>query len=133
MKKNLAIDIVNTTNSKGNDISNLDEDELTQLVYRLSESFKKYISRVKSSISQAKEIFTFIGKNIHYAQTIINDIINYNYSFEQLNILEESIKQIKEKNKNNNLNLYNCEQNLNIFIEEANVLFKSISQKYKFN
>ena len=131
MKKNLVIDLFNTTNSKGNNISNLNEDELTQLVNRLSESFKKYISRVKSSISQTKEIFSFIAKNIHYAQSIINDIINYNYSFEQLNVLEESIKQIKEKNKNNNLNLYNYEQNLNIFIEETNVLFKTINQKYK--
>ena len=128
-KNNLFINLENSTNN--NHLSNLNNDELYHLINRLSESFKKYITQIKSNISQTKEIFMFTAENAHCSQSIINNIINHKYSFEQLKTLEESIKQIKEKNKNNDLNLYNYEQNLNIFLEEIKALFKSIKQKYK--
>ena len=133
LKKNLALDFITPSNLTDINITvpKVNTDELSHLINRLSESFKNYISQVKLSISRSKEILAFISKNTNYAKSIINNIINHNYSFQQLNSLDESINQIKEKNKNSNLNLFNYEQNLNIFLEETHILFKSIKQKYQ--
>ena len=132
LKKDIVFDILNSNNSTNNNTyQNLNIDELTQLINRLSDLFIKYISQLKSNIIQNKEIISFVDKKTNYIQTIINNIFNHNYNLEQLKSLEEAIKQIKEKNNNNNLNIFNDEQNLNIFLEETNILFKSIKQKYK--
>jgi hypothetical protein len=106
-------------------------DELSQLINRLSELFKKYINQLKINITQNRKIYSFIDKRVIYVQTIIKNIINHNYTFEQLKTLEETVNQIKEKNNANKSNIFNDEQNLIIFIEETNVLFKSIKLKYK--
>ena len=106
-------------------------DELSQQINRLSNIFKKYINQINLKISKNKAIFSFIEKTTTFIQTIITNIINHNYTFNQLKSLEESINQIKEKNNENKLNLFNEEQNMNIFTEEANILIKSIEQKYK--
>ena len=113
LKKNLALDFTPPSNLTDINITvpKVNTDELSHLINRLSESFKNYISQVKLSISRSKEILAFISKNTNYAKSIINNIINHNYSFQQLNSLDESINQIKEKNKNSNLNLFNYEQN----------------------
>ena len=110
---------------------NINMDELSQLINRLSELFKKYINQLKINITQNREIYSFIDRRIIYVQTIIKNIINHNYTFEQLKLLEETVNQIKEKNNENKSNVFNDEQNLIIFIEETNVLFKSIKLKYK--
>ena len=110
---------------------NINMDELSQLINRLSELFKKYINQLKINITQNRKIYSFIDKRVIYVQTIIKNIINHNYTFEQLKTLEETVNQIKEKNNANKSNIFNDEQNLIIFIEETNVLFKSIKLKYK--
>ena len=134
LKKDAVLNLLNSNNSintKINQNLNLNIDELTQLINRLSELFKKYINQLKANIMQNKEINSYIDIKTNYIQVIINNIINHNYTFEQLKSLEETIKQIKEKNNNYKLNIFNDEQNMNIFLEETNILFKSIKQKYK--
>ena len=134
LKKDAVLNLLNSNNSintKINQNLNLNIDELTQLINRLSELFKKYINQLKTNIMQNKEINSYIDIKTNYIQVIISNIINHNYTFEQLKSLEETIKQIKEKNNNYKLNIFNDEQNMNIFLEETNILFKSIKQKYK--
>ena len=134
LKKKNVLDLINSSKKLKNSISNFSNnnfDELFQLINRLSELFKRYINQVRINIIQSKEIFSFIEKKTNFVQPIISNIIKHNYTYEQLKSLEESINQIKEKNNNNNLNLFNDEQNLNIFLEEAKTLFQSIKQKYK--
>ena len=134
LKKDAVLNLLNSNNSintKINQNLNLNIDELTQLINRLSELFKKYINQLKTNIMQNKEINSYIDIKTNYIQVIISNIINHNYTFEQLKSLEETIKQIKEMNNNYKLNIFNDEQNMNIFLEETNILFKSIKQKYK--
>ena len=133
LKKDIVCELLSSNNSSSNNKiqENLNIDELTQLINRLSDLFKKYISQLKSNIIPNKEIISFIDKKTNYIQTIINNIFNHNYNLDQLKSLEEAIKQIKEKNNNNSLNIFNDEQNMNIFLEETNILFKSIKQKYQ--
>ena len=134
LKKDAVLNLLNSNNSintKINENLNLNIDELTQLINRLSELFKKYINQLKENIMQNKAINSYIDIKTNYIQVIISNIINHNYTFEQLKSLEETIKQIKEMNNNYKLNIFNDEQNMNIFLEETNILFKSIKQKYK--
>ena len=134
LKKDAVLNLLNSNNSINTKINQnlyLNIDELTQLINRLSELFKKYINQLKANIMQNKEINSYIDIKTNYIQVIISNIINHNYTFEQLKSLEETIKQIKEMNNNYKLNIFNDEQNMNIFLEETNILFKSIKQKYK--
>ena len=131
LKKNIVLDLMDSNNENLNEPKKIQMDELSQLINRLSELFKKNINQLKMNITQNKEIFSFIDKRTTYIQTIIKNIINHNYTFEQLKSLDETVEQIKEKNNNNKINLFNDEQNLIIFLEETDVLFKSIKQKYK--
>ena len=129
LKKNIVL--TNSKNENLNKPKKKQMDELSQLINRLSDLFKKNINQLNMNITQNKEIISFIDKRTTYIQTIIKNIINHNYTFDQLKSLEETVEQIKEKNNNNKINLFNDEQNLIIFLEETNVLFKSIKQKYK--
>ena len=132
INNNNILDSLNTnTNNKTVNTININMDELSQLINRLSELFKKYINQLKTYISQNREIYSFIDKRVIYVQKIINNIVNHNYTFEQLKSLEDTVNQIKENNNAYKTNIFNDEQNLIIFIEETNVLFKSIKQKYK--
>ena len=132
LKKNKTLDLIEPmklpSSKTFNSIKNYDD--MIILIDRLSRLFQNYINQAKINISQNKEIFSFIEKKGNQVQMIVKNIINHNYNLEQLKILELSVNKIKEKNNYNNLNVFNDEQNLSIFLEETNNLFKTIKQKY---
>ena len=133
LKKNRTLDLIKTMDFPRGQTNKSTTifDDIIILIDRLSNLFKNYINQVKINISENREIFSFIDKKANNIQIIVKNIINHNYNLEQLKALESSTNQIKEKNNYYNLNLFNDEQNLSIFLEETNVLFKTIKQKYR--
>ena len=107
------------------------KDEILISINKLSILFKNYIKELKSKISKKNIEISFIDNSLDYAYTIVNNIIKHNYSYEQLQSLEESLMQIKEKNNNNKLDLLNEEKKLILFFEKSDKIMKDIITKKK--
>ena len=127
IKRNIIRKELNSSNSGVNSDIRLNVDDISNLISKLSNIVKNHIIQLKTKISQIKEILSFIEKRIIFVQTIVKNIINHNYNFEQLKSLDETMIKIKEKN-NNILNLINDEENINYFSDETQILLKSINQ-----
>ena len=108
-------------------------DELITLLNKFSVIYKNFIKILKNNISKNKEDISIIDNNANYSHNIVNNIINHNYSFAQLKSLNESLSKIKEINNNNKISLLNEEQNILLFLEQSDKLFKMILKKQKLN
>ena len=108
-------------------------DELIILLNKFSVIYKNFIKILKNNISKNKEDISIIDNNANYSHNIVNNIINHNYSFAQLKSLNESLSNIKEINNNNKINLLNEEQNILLFLEQSDKLFKMMLKKQKQN
>ena len=104
------------------------KDELLNLINRLSNLFKNFTNIVKNSISKKKDVISFIDNHIQFAHKIVNNIINHNYSLEQLKSLNNALVQIKAKTK-----ILNEEQKLMLYLEESDALLKEINNAQKNN
>ena len=107
------------------------KDDFLILINQLSNLLKNFTKMLKNNISLKKEAISFIDSSTNYAYSIVNNIINHNYSFDQLKSLNETLIKIKEKSNDNKINILNEEQNLILFLEQIDKLFKTITNKQK--
>ena len=107
------------------------KDDFLILINQLSNLLKNFTKMLKNNISLKKEAISFIDSSTNYAYSIVNNIINHNYSFDQLKSLNETLSKIKEKSNDNKINILNEEQNLILFLEQTDKLFKTITNKQK--
>jgi len=118
-------------NSKTNIKKNYKKDESDNLINKLFSVFRNHINQLKNNITFKKDKLIYIDSSTNYANSIVNNIIKHNYSFEQLKSLEDTIIQIKEQCNLCTNKILEEEQNLNLFTEEIKKLIKSIDAFYK--
>ena len=129
--KKLPTDILLSSNNNKNLIKIIIKDEIIILINKLLGLFKNFTKILKNNITQKKEILSLIDNKIQYAHKIVNNIVKHNYSFDQLKSLNETLVHIKEKTNGSKINILNEEQNLIIFFEESEKIFKTIIDKQK--
>ena len=129
--KKLPADILLSSPYNKNLIKIISKDEILILINKLSSLFKNFTKILKNNITQKKEILSLIDNKIQYAHKIVNNIVKHNYSFDQLKSLNETLVHIKEKTNGSKINILDEEQNLIIFFEESEKIFKTIIDKQK--
>ena len=118
-------------NSKINIKTNYKRDESDNLFNKLFSVFKNHIKQLKNIIAIKKDILIYINSSSNYANSIVKNIIEHNYSFEQLKSLEDTIIQIKHQSNICTNNILEEEQNLKKFSEEIKILLQSLDISYK--
>jgi len=129
--KKSPTDILLSSNNNKNLIKIISKDEIIILINKPPGSLKNFTKILKNNITQKKEILSLIDNKIQYAHKIVNNIVKHNYSFDQLKSLNETLVHIKEKTNGSKINILNEEQNLIIFFEESEKIFKTIIDKQK--
>ena len=124
--------IVNTfsNNQEKMDNSIMNDDNFVALINGLNESIKEYYKVSHHNISETNNFISFYEQISNNIETIINEIINTN----QLNRIEEFILQINKANEIMNqlqLNSNSSQKNLELFFEDAKILFKKMKMKRK--
>ena len=113
---------------------NIDKkDQLLILINKLKYIINNFTKSISEKLSKKKKEISFIENNIDYAYKIINNILNHNYSYEQLKSLKETIIKLNENNKNNKIDILKEEQNLLFVINQSDRLLKIIINKQKQN
>ena len=118
-------------NSETNIKTSYKRDESDNLINKLFSVFKTHIIQLKNNITIKKEKLRYINSCSNYANSIVNNIIKHNYSFEQLKSLEDTIVQIKEQSNICNNNILEEEQSLKLFTGEIKNLLKTLNILFK--
>ena len=112
------------TDTLGQKVNLLDGD-LVSLINGLIESLKEYYKVSRSNNSDANKIFLFYQEEEQNLKILLNEIVNNNQYqkinelFDKINILNKIIAQLQD-------NSNSCLQNLNLFFEDAKLIFKNI-------
>ena len=112
------------TDTQGQKVNLLDGD-LVSLINGLIESLKEYYKVSRSNNSDANKIFLFYQEEEQNLKILLNEIVNNNQYqkinelFDKINILNKIIAQLQD-------NSNSCLQNLNLFFEDAKLIFKNI-------
>ena len=104
-------------------------DELLILINKLKGLINSFTKNFSEKLSKKKKEIIFIENNIDYAYEIVNNILNHNYSYDQLKSLGETIIKLNEKNKNNKIEILNEEQNILLLKDQSEKLLKRIINK----
>ena len=118
-------------NSETNIKTSYKRDESDNLINKIFSVFKTHIIQLKNNITIKKEKLRYINSCSNYANSIVNNIIKHNYSFEQLKSLEDTIVQIKEQSNICNNNILEEEQSLKLFTGEIKNLLKTLNILFK--
>ena len=115
------------TDTQGQKVNLLDGD-LVSLINGLIESLKEYYKVSRSNNSDANKIFLFYQEEEQNLKILLNEIVNNNQYqkinelFDKINILNKIIAQLQD-------NSNSCLQNLNLFFEDAKLIFKNIKDQ----
>ena len=106
------------------------DDDFVALINGLNESIKEYYKVSKNNIQEANSFILFYEKQGIAIQKLIDEIVSTN-SYEKINEFFEQIPKINEIMSQLQLNTNSNEKNLNLFFEDAKILFKKMRMKRK--
>ena len=108
-----------------NKITQVYDDEFISLINGLNESIKEYYKVSRNNINEANSFLSFYEQQGKSIQTLMDEIINSN-SYDRINEVFEQIPKINEIMAQLQMNSNSNEHNLNLFFEDAKILFKKI-------
>ena len=106
------------------------DDDFVALINGLNESIKEYYKVSKNNIQEANSFILFYEKQGIAIQKLMEEIVKTN-SYEKINEFFEQIPKINEIMSQLQLNANSNEKNLNLFFEDAKILFKKMRMKRK--
>ena len=106
------------------------DDEFVSLINGLNESIKEYYKVSRNNITEANSFILYYEHQGIAIQKLMDEIINNN-SYERINEFFEQIPKINEIMAQLQLNANSNEKNLNLFFEDAKILFKKMKMKRK--
>jgi hypothetical protein len=106
------------------------DDEFISLINGLNESIKEYFKVSRNNINEANSFLSFYEQQGKSIQTLMDEIINSN-SYERINEVFEQIPKINEIMAQLQMNTNSNEHNLNLFFEDAKILFKKMKMMRK--
>ena len=104
------------------------DDEFVLLINSLNESIKEYYKVSKNNIIEANTFLSYYQKQGQEIQSLIDEIKNSN-SYQRIDKIVEQIPKIDEIMEQLNLNTKSNDNNLNLFFEDAKILFKKMKMK----
>lgn len=99
------------------------DDDFVSLINGLNESIKEYYKVSKNNIQEANSFILFYEKQGIAIQKLMDEIASTN-SYEKISEFFEQIPKINEIMSQLQLNANSNEKNLNLFFEDAKILFK---------
>ena len=106
------------------------DDEFVSLINGLNESIKEYYKVSRNNIAEANNFLSFYEQQGQAIQSLMDEIINSN-SYERINEIFEQIPKINDIMSQIQNNTNSNEKNLNLFFEDAKMLFKKMKIKRK--
>ena len=106
------------------------DNDFVNLLNGLNESIKEYYKVSRNNISEANNFLSFYEQQAKSIQSLMNEIINSN-SYNRINEIFEQIPKINEIMSQIQNNTNSNEKNLNLFFEDAKMLFKKMKIKRK--
>ena len=106
------------------------DDEFVSLINGLNESIKEYYKVSRNNITEANSFILFYEQQGIAIQNLMNEIMSTN-SYSRINEFFEQIPKINEIMAQLQLNANSNEKNLNLFFEDAKILFKKMKMKRK--
>ena len=113
-----------------NKVNKIYDDEFVNLINGLNESIKEYYKVSRNNITEANSFLSFYEEQGKQIQTLM-DQINSSNSYERINEVLEQIPKINEIMSQLQMNTNSNEKNLNLFFEDAKILFKRMKMKRK--
>ena len=106
------------------------DDEFVLLINRLNESIKEYYKVTKNNITDASSVLSFYEDQGKSIQELLEQIMNQNASVE-INDMIEQFSKINDIMTQLQINAFSNEKNLNLFFEDAKILFRKMKMKRK--
>jgi len=106
------------------------DDEFVSLINRLNESIKEYYKVSKNNITDASSLISFYEDQGKSIQEILDHLTNEKASVGANDIVEQFSK-INDIMTQLQINVFSNEKNLNLFFEDAKILFKKMKMKRK--
>ena len=110
--------------------NNLYDEEFISLINKLNDSIKEYYKVAHHNITEENTYISYYEQQHQSIDILINDIINYN-QYQRLNDLYDMNNKNKELLIKLQENSNSAENNLNLFFEQAKILFKGMKMKRK--
>ena len=115
---------------KSNKYNELYDNDFVNLINGLNESIKEYYKVSKNNITEANSFLSFYEQQGQEIQALIDDIMNSN-SYQRINEVFEQIPKINEIMYQLKMNTNSNEKNLNLFFDDAKILFKKMKDLRK--
>ena len=106
------------------------DNDFVNLINGLNESIKEYYKVSKNNITEANSFLSYYEQQGQEIQALIDDISNSN-SYQRINEVFEQIPKISEIMYQLKMNTNSNEKNLNLFFEDAKILFKKMKFQRK--
>ena len=106
------------------------DDEFVSLINRLNESIKEYYKVTKNNITDASSVLSFYEDQGKSIQELLEQIMNQSGSVE-INDMVEQFSKINDIMTQLQINAFSNEKNLNLFFEDAKILFRKMKMKRK--
>ena len=106
------------------------DDEFVLLINRLNESIKEYYKVTKNNITDASSVLSFYEDHGKSIQELLEQIMNQSASVE-INDMVEQFSKINDIMTQLQINAFSNEKNLNLFFEDAKILFRKMKMKRK--
>ena len=104
------------------------DEEFVLLINGLNESIKEYYKVSKNNIIEANTFLSYYKKQGQEMQSLIDEIQN-THSYQRIDEILEQIPKIDEIMDKLNENTRSNDNNLNLFSEDAKILFKKMKIK----
>ena len=106
------------------------DDDFISLINGLSDSIKEYYKVSRNNIKEANSFLSFYEHEGKSIQLLMDQIINSN-SYQRVNEVFQQIPKINKIMSELKLNTKSNELNLNLFFDDAKILFKRMKLKRK--
>ena len=117
-------------NQKRNNNNQLLDKDFIFFINSLNESIKKYYKVSRNNINDSNSFFNLYKKNGEEIESLIDEIQNYK-SYQRINELFEKIQKINEIMTQLHSNTDSNMKNLNLFLQDAKLLFKQMKLRGK--
>ena len=117
-------------NQKNINNNNIYDEDFVSLINALSESIKEYYKVSRNNITESNTFISFYEQQGNKIQLLIDEISNSN-SYDKINELFEQIPKISEIISQLQMNTNSNQKNLDLFFEDAKILFKKMKNKRK--
>jgi hypothetical protein len=106
------------------------DDEFVSLINGLNESIKEFYKVSIHNISETNTIISYYEEQGKSIEILLNEIINSN-QFQKMDEFIEKISQINMLINQLKINSTSSQKNLDLFFEDAKILFKRMKLKRK--